>query len=517
MAFAHSLLRDAAWAMLSTQERAKLRLLAAGILQHESSAGLLALSLQAQVDPSLARRAADDEAARNNLVVALEIYQRLANLTEATWQQRFEAQDQVSRLLERQGRIEESQASAQAGLRIAESSHEPGLLGRAHLRVGALLRRRAQHDEALRVLLRAEELSLSANDTLSQAEAVSERGLAHDATGEFSRAEACFVAAERLFRRRGQLEGVCRMLGNLARVHGVRGQATAALAMLSEADDLAQILGNKLLVARICGNRANLLAEAGDPQGALDNYQRALAAFEACGDARGIASTHANLGAHFEQQGDYAAAERHLASAERFALEQGDARLAARVTGNRGVLCAANGDRVAALNLLRQALSRARALDDREHLAQLLANIARLLFLGAEPQSALAAVDESLKMFQVLGLAAESAAMFALRAKVLLAAGLGARAQQAALDALDWCDAQRQNGTQSQFDALAVLAVYESRFGDPREAEALANEAEDVALQLSSRSRPEAEAAAAALKTMRAELVESTRDRTARA
>ena len=84
MAFAHSLLRDAAWAMLSTQERAKLRLLAAGILQHESSAGLLALSLQAQVDPSLARRAADDEAARNNLVVALEIYQRLANLTEAT-------------------------------------------------------------------------------------------------------------------------------------------------------------------------------------------------------------------------------------------------------------------------------------------------------------------------------------------------------------------------------------------------------------------------------------------------
>ena len=503
--------------MLSTQERAKLRLLAAGILQHEPSAGLLALSLQAQVDPAMAKRAADEEAARNNLVVALDIYQRLAKLPEATWQQRFDAQDQVSRLLERQGRFEESQASAQAGLRIAESSHEPALLGRAYLRNGALLRRRAKHDEALKVLLRAEELSLSANDALSQAEAVAERGLAHDATGEFSRAEACFVAAERLFRRRGQLEGVCRMLGNLARLHGVRGQGTAALAMLSEADDLAQILGTKLLVARICGNRANLMAEAGDPQGALDNYQRALAAFEACGDARGIASTHANLGAHFEQQGEFAAAERHLACAERFALEQGDARLAARVTGNRGVLCAAHGDRDAALSLLRLALSRARALDDREHLAQLLANIGRIQFRGAEPQSALAAVDESIEIFQAMGLAAEAAAMLAFRAKVLLAAGIGARAQQAALDALDWCDAYGQNGTQPQFDALAVLAVYESRFGDPREAEALANEAEDVALQLSSRSRPEAEAAAAALKTMRAELVESTRDRTARA
>lgn len=515
-AFAHSLMRDAARALLSDSERTRLQMLVKGESRQESSPAIAVYGLQPHVDSTTARRIADQEAARNNLVAAIEAYRWVVDFPSATLRERFEAQDQISRLLERQGKFGDAYASAQSALRIAEATQEPGLLGWACLRVGALLRRRAQFEEALAVLLRAEEYCNAAKDTVCQAEVVAERGLAHESMGEFNRAEACFVAAERFFRRRGQLEGVCRTLGNLARLHSARGQGAEALVMLSEADDLAQVLGNKLIGARIAGNRANLLSEAGDCQGALLNYRRALVAFETCGDARGTATTHANLGAQFEQLGEFDKAAEHYICAERFALEHGDPRLAARVLGNRGVLCAAQGDRTVALKLLRNALSQTRAMGDREHVAHLLGNIGRIYLAAREAQSALEAINEALETMQLMGLVAESGALIGLKARALLASGEGRKAQQTALDAMDWCDRNGQNGTQTQFDALAVLALYEARFGDPRDAAALEHEAEGVAMLLSARSRVEAEAGSTALKALKAELAGVLRNKSAR-
>lgn len=515
-AFAHSILRDAALAMLSAQERTRLQLIASDIPGQDSAPAGALLGLQSQVDAATARRIADHEAGQNNIIAAVEAYRWVAELPKATWRERFEAQDQVSRLLERQGRFEEAHASAQIATGLAESSKEPGLLGRACLRVGSLLRRRARIDEALGVLLRAEEYCIAANDAVSQAETVAERGLAHDSTGESSRAEACFVAAERLFRRHGQLEGVCRMLGNLARLHGAQGQGSVALAMLAEADDLAQVLGNKLIGARVAGNRANFLSEAGDHQGALTNYRRALTAFEFCGDARGKATTHANLGAQFEQLGDLVEAAEHFTCAERLALEYGDPRLAARVLGNRGALCVAQGDSRTGLNLLKRALAQARALGDRENVAHILANMGRVQMKTRDPQGALEAFNEAMEIEQSLGRGAESVVLLGLKARALLEAGNGRKAQQTALDALDLCDRHGQTGTQAHFDALATLAVFEARCGDPRDAAALEQEAEGVAMLLSTRSRPEAEAASASLKLLKAELAGLTHGKSAR-
>ncbi len=508
--FSHTLLRDAALSLLSRSERDHLHavVISLGLPENGPSADL-SLHLSASPDAALAGQAAavlafaKHEVSRGNNSEALNQYERLASLRAAPTAERLEGMLQDARLQERSGRQRPALAMAKRAVKLAEEQGNAAQRGRAKMRLGALLRRRGDFKQALETLLEAESLSRTGNDSNAQADSVVERGMVHQATGALERADECFVAGERLFRRKGNLDGVCRALGNLALVHGLRGQHEAALAALDEAAELAEILNNSLMLARIMGNRANVLSELGELERAIQAHHGALKAFQACGDARGVATTHVNLGGLLQQTDDLDGADAHYAMAQRQTKENGDAVLAARVTGNRGILCHVRGDARGGRAFYAQALAQAQSLGDRAHEMHLLTNIGRSWQAEHQFRQALEALESALEIAHSQGQAAECAVILALQAQVLLVSGNTARAQQCALDALDWCDKGKAAGTHAQFEALVVLARYEQEMGNSADAGMLAREAQEVAAGLPNQTPADAKEIATALQSLR--------------
>ena len=503
--FAHELFREAAKSLCSEAECASLSALAFEIIQadhvdaqrestlrelliHARAArkGHLPASRTRKINESEARllaRAAQFESGRNNVSSAVEIHQDLARLESAPSRTRVEALIGAGRLLNQMGATTRAADMLKQAVAQATACDDPGLECQARLRLGSVLRRRGDSG-AMAELLRAEELGRSARDDLAVADCLNERGMVYDSASEHDRADECYVAAERVYRRKGKLAGVCRVLGNLASTQAGRGQFDAALASLGEAEDIADLLGDARLQGLIHGNRGNVLSDLGDQEAAGLAYNKALTALRSIGDWRGVVATLANVGALHQERNELDAAESCFHQAEQAAREIGDARLISRILGNRGAVLAARGVLGQARALYSQALQEARALSDRQHEIVLLSNIAAAFRQEGKFARALKTYDEAISAALTTDARQELAELYTHRACTLESAGDAKAAQKAALAALEYFEQTGAVRTRCHFLCLMVLVSFEHGRANLKDARFLAVDARELANRL---------------------------------
>ncbi|MBV6514715.1 MAG: hypothetical protein HPKKFMNG_00344 [Planctomycetes bacterium] len=495
--FSHGLYRMAALSLVSDPQRAKL----AALLARESSdpefeAARLRLLATPALDPvalssgdheRLGRewlRAIDADIARFQNAPALQRCQALLERDDLPPFLRVELRLRQGALQERANQPGLARQAYEQAVAAADGQSQPRLQGLARARLGAALRRARALDEALLILGQAESLARTAGDDALLAESMLERGMVYDATGELTRAEECYTQTERVFRRLGRLDGVCRALGSLAVLHRNRGNVEAALQTLEEAQDMAEILGNPRFQAQIAGNRANILTDLGRPEGAKAAFHTSERFFRACGDKRGLATTQLNHGALLHELEDIDGALHLYEQALQKALELGDRWLENRALGNLAGIKLERGHAQEALELYQVALEGSRALKDIRNEIHLMGGVAAALSAQNRDLEGAQMCEEACRRAAEAGLVQEQADLAGLRAQLLQSAGRHTEAYAAALDALELVERTQSQTTLGYFHTLMVLITHERRSGNLKEAEFLARDAEEVAMRL---------------------------------
>ena len=192
----------------------------------------------------------------------------------------------------------------------------------------------------------------AAKDSLSEAWATDRAGESNALLGKFALALRQHDRARKLYAqlkrrplddKKGKkevLNGEIRALGNMARVHGVRGEYAQAIDLLDLAVgqiEAAGALADPLDAAWIEMLRGNVELRLGHHAAALPHYERALTAMRKHGDTYNPPAILANIGTIHRDQDDHQKAFDAYADGSRQLEKLGDQRGQAQALGNMGV------------------------------------------------------------------------------------------------------------------------------------------------------------------------------------
>jgi tetratricopeptide (TPR) repeat protein len=360
--FAHALVREAAYAMLTDEDRALGHLLAGAWLEEAGRGDAMALAEHFRRGGEPARavrwyeRAAGEALRANDLAAAIERAQTGVENDAAS---------------EGAGPLRLIQAEAHVWRGELDAALARALEAAAALPAGGAAWLRAQ---AQAIIAAAKHGRLDVVER--QVGLVGETQCAPDATARNAQVICLSWAANYL-------------------VFGGRTQAADVLiARIAEmAGDFAQIEPQALgLVHQVRAARASA---AGDLGRCLSGLESALQAFEQAGDLRNACAVRTNLGYLYSELGDYQRAEAALRQAAAAADRMGLYDLTAAVLQNLGRVRAQRGDLAEAERLERQAMEDSRRQGDprmegaaRTYLAEIL--IAAGDYAGAEREAAAA-------------------------------------------------------------------------------------------------------------------------------
>jgi putative nucleotidyltransferase with HDIG domain len=194
---------------------------------------------------------------------------------------------------DRAGRPADARAAFEAAVREAEAAGEAVVLAEALRRLGVLLQRQRDGEEARRLCERSREVADRAGDAVLAAEALNSLGIFDLETGRIDEARARFERALALAGGDARLRGHVEQ--NLGIVANIRGDLGAALA----------------------------------------HYARSLAAFEAAGDERGRMIAYHNLGMVTADQQMWDAADEYFRLCLAVAERLGDIQIRGHALMNR--------------------------------------------------------------------------------------------------------------------------------------------------------------------------------------
>ncbi len=255
--------------------------------------------------------------------------------------------------------------------------------------------------------------------------------------GENQAAEPIFRRAADLAEEQGLDSQRHTMLHNLASSYSVRNAYQDALDTHQEALAMAREAGlaDKELSSLIA--IAAVHFKLGDADRAGRRLQEAVAVADEHGDRRREAWALRELGAVQVEQELFDEARASYQRSFEIRRDLGDRRGAAIVVNQLATLERTLGNPERALDLYREANTIARELEDPLGVAVTLGNIARALLETARPAEAHAALNDSLVIYDDLGLARNQVAALRSMAEASLALGLPLRAREEAGTALD--------------------------------------------------------------------------------
>ena len=334
----------------------------------------------------------------------------------------------------------------------AEESHTLDTMSDVYIALG-------ENQKAVDALERALPLARAANDTLGEADELTNLGVALSFR-EPKKALEYLESAIRLARSAGDrnLEGTASSdIGSVYLLVGDPKKAlpyvTSALAIKREEHDRH---GEMIVLA----NAGTIYYAIGDSYKALDTFRELLPMRRELHDRRGEGTTLYYMGTSLARLGDLDQALQSLTEALPIIREVGDARSEGRALTNLGSLYLALGQPQDSLNTLQQALALTRKLKERIQEESILTAIAHVFLQLGDTEQALGFGRQALKIQQELSDRGGEGLALAELGSVYASLGERVEALEAYRQALSLLrGASHQSGEASVLNSLGTLAL----------------------------------------------------------
>ncbi len=321
----------------------------------------------------------------------------LAFLGENALERRIEVLHDLGTVLEMAGQLEEASGWYEELLRTAWLLGHKAKVAVALYKSGRTARSIGHYDRAHTQFLRARTLFAETEDEAGAAACLGDIGKVHSLRGSLDDAEACFQEALAARRVQGDPRAVALVLNQLGGVKLTRGGLEDALKLFREALELRRGAGDQRGVAESLNNLAVLCSERGQFDRASALWTEAKNVAHAVGDRNLQAIVLNNLGEVLLRQSRVAEARAALEEAVELAEETGDRAVVLDAVRNLGDATAQDGDLSGALGLAERAVRIARQIRTRSGEAVALRTLAQIqaqcLANGREGASIVAAEE----------------------------------------------------------------------------------------------------------------------------
>jgi tetratricopeptide (TPR) repeat protein len=180
----------------------------------------------------------------------------------------------------RRGRVHDGGAVWRAALDAAERLADPATLAQAHRRLGGMLARSAEHEQALTHLRRALAYAAESADVAGQIDTHQALTMLWATRGDYEQAVASATDALRLARTSGNTVWEADALNAVGMCEAELSRFAAAREHCEEALRLQRVGGNGEGEAETLDSLGYLEHRSGNHKAALDHYQRALGVYE---------------------------------------------------------------------------------------------------------------------------------------------------------------------------------------------------------------------------------------------
>jgi len=306
------------------------------------------------------------------------------------------------------GDLPSATGSARRALAGARGGNWSDLAADAHFLLGEIFGQESLPRQSAEAFAQAYEGSRRANDRPRGIRALNALANVLLDVGDYDRAFEASSQALRLARSTGDLRGQSTALNNVGETHRFGGRYAAAMDAYKEALTLAQRAGTSQDVLVILENMASTSRRQGQLEEAAERYDEALALARRSGTPEQVANLlNTFTGVRLVQQRP---ADAWLLAREAVDLSRSEnlKRPLPRAIQNEGLAAWAMGDRETARRALTEAARLAGEMDDRQVLAYSQWHLGRLALESGDRDSALAALDQALRLFRGLRLAEES-------------------------------------------------------------------------------------------------------------
>ena len=160
-------------------------------------------------------------------------------------------------------------------------------------------------DSAYKLVSRVLEQATRQGDRVAEGTYRQQLGLLFYHQANYSRAIDLLLQAQRLFRSTNQTDRLADNLNELGTTYYYNEQPKLALRQFEEALNLYRRTNNRSGLARTYGNIGHIYEKRQDPKQAYAYQRLALTNYRAANDRRGLATIYENLGSIFEDEARY--------------------------------------------------------------------------------------------------------------------------------------------------------------------------------------------------------------------
>jgi tetratricopeptide (TPR) repeat protein/TolB-like protein len=381
---------------------------------------------------------------------------------------------------EAKGDFPREHKAAESAASKANDRGASALFANARLRECWALNALGQQRKALEAAQAARDTFAKIGDRNGEARALKNVADVLDDIPDHQQARTAYDSALRIFREIGNLRGAAVTLNNLGYTLRDQGELSEAQRSFEESAAISRKTGDDNLQAKALNGLAGVQWREGELTEASLMYQQAYEVFMSTGDLVDAATVSGNIAIILQQLGHLDKAQMRFEQSLQSARKLGDRESEARTLGNLGGLFLLKGDLEPARQRFEEQLSIGEN-GDRKQSAYAFVGLGQVAF---EEGNLIGAKEKIEKAISIrietgeLGLVAE--ARFAL-AQVLLELGDTAGAESAGREAAD--QFRKENETDDQASATALLAQSVAERGRPEEARALIEGAMKQALQ----------------------------------
>lgn len=286
---------------------------------------------------------------------------------------------------------------------------------------------------------------------LKEAEAYESLG---DSTKEAEAATKASEKARAMRRRLLQSEALWRLCGAKASL----GDQNGATRACNESMDIAKAIKDQLRIARNLTVLGLILESQGDFSGGLAKYVQALEIAKTLGAQRDVIGAKINISDVKGSMGDHQGALDGYNDALKLARETQDQQHIADLTNNLGVEYQAGGEYAEALKSYKESLEAARMIHDQGSEARALGNAAGIDALQGRLSAAATGAGEAMKLARQLGLNRDAIAYLYQLGDVQLAQGDAAGAEKSYRDGIATSNSQ-QDKTNEALGWLSLSLV----------------------------------------------------------
>lgn len=210
----------------------------------------------------------------------------------------------IAKAHERLGNSNEAYDAYQRALNLAETAGNRSLAAGCLRRMGRVMMRMAQWDNATELLNKSEDLYSKLNDKIGHAEALCDIGSVHYQRGNLREAEKAYAVALKAAEEADNVRLVINLENNLGVIANIRGDIDAAIAHYRTSADMAEKIRNEPLLAQAYQNLGMAYADRADWRQAGECYEKALELAHRNGIANIVGTVHLNRAHMYLELGD---------------------------------------------------------------------------------------------------------------------------------------------------------------------------------------------------------------------